>query len=158
MLKAYKTFLLSIILLPLQIFSASISGQLDNGFQYVIEEKQNVKEQVAIRLVVKVGSIYEEEEEKGIAHFVEHMLFKGTESFPNFQAIQELASLGAEFGRQVNATTKMDHTEFVIDLPLYQLINSGNTLSHVRIEEGDYKMKGSCLQRGALFLNLNYFD
>ncbi|MGK0183052.1 MAG: zinc protease [Halioglobus sp.] len=112
-----------IIVLPYTVmaFEASndlVSGHLDNGLTYFIHEDKTQKNNVSLRLIVKAGSVLEKENERGIAHFVEHMVFKGSENFAPGEVITTLESLGAAFGVEVNAYTSFEHTEYRIDLPL----------------------------------------
>lgn len=101
-----------------QIEAKVLKEKLENGFTYYIHEGQKDHHRVSLQLIVKIGSVLEEEEERGLAHFVEHMAFKGTQHFPKDQAPNLLASFGADFGNEVNAFTSFDNTRYVINLPL----------------------------------------
>ncbi|MBM3194046.1 MAG: hypothetical protein FJZ59_07440 [Chlamydiae bacterium] len=93
-------------------------GQLENGLTYYIQHNQFPKEKASLQLVVKVGSIYETEEERGIAHFLEHMLFRGSENFSDWEIVSYLESIGAKFGADTNAYTTFEHTTYLLQVPL----------------------------------------
>jgi|GEM_PF-6503884 len=93
-------------------------GKLENGFTYYILENSCPKETASLYLVVKVGSLHEEEDERGLAHFLEHMLFRGGKHFKDKEAIQYLESIGASFGPHVNAYTNYDETVYQLDIPI----------------------------------------
>ncbi len=97
---------------------STFSSNLPNGLSYYIHKHSTQPQHASLRLVVKVGSVHEEEGERGVAHFVEHMAFKGSKNFPSQEALDTLASMGAVFGIEVNAFTAFDRTLFVLDVPL----------------------------------------
>lgn len=93
-------------------------GRLDNGFRYAILPHPIPNDRVSLYLTVQVGSFYELEDERGYAHFVEHMLFNGTERYPGFSAMRALEQLGLSFGTHSNATTGYFETSyFISELP-----------------------------------------
>lgn len=92
-------------------------GKLDNGLTYYIKHNAKPKNKAELRLVVKAGSILEEEDQLGLAHFVEHMAFNGTKNFPKNQLIDYLQSLGVEFGADLNAHTSFDETVYKLSVP-----------------------------------------
>jgi zinc protease len=96
----------------------ALTGQLPNGLTYYVRHHGKPKEKVSLRLVVKVGSIYEEEEERGIAHFVEHMVFRGSEHLADGEAERYARSLGAWNGVDTNAYTTFESTVYEFDLPI----------------------------------------
>lgn len=115
------TVFITVVPFAVTAFEAStelVSGQMDNGLSYFIHENPTQKKNASLRLIVKAGSVLEKENERGIAHFVEHMVFKGSENFAPGEVITTLESLGAAFGVEVNAYTSFEHTEYRIDLPL----------------------------------------
>merc|ERR1719399_2042511 len=83
-------------------------GQLDNGLTYYVQHNPKPERRVVLRLAVRVGSLQEEEHERGLAHFVEHMGFKGTKSFEQGDLVKFLESIGASFGADLNAHTSME--------------------------------------------------
>jgi zinc protease len=92
-------------------------GVLDNGMQYIVLPNDKPAQQVSLQLVVKAGSLHEQEDQKGIAHLVEHMAFNGTEQYPGNSIIEHQESLGMVFGRDVNATTSFHTTTYFSHLP-----------------------------------------
>lgn len=102
-------------------------GTLDNGFRYVILPNEEPPERVSLRLLVKAGSLMETEEQRGLAHFVEHMAFRGTENFAPDEMVQYFQRLGMAFGPDTNAHTGFDQTVYYLDLPeaSSELLNDG---------------------------------
>ena len=92
-------------------------GTLDNGLRYAIRRNPLPAGQVAIRIRIDAGALHEEDHERGWAHFVEHMLFRGTESFPDRRGREIWAELGASFGSDSNARTTANETVYQLDLP-----------------------------------------
>lgn len=91
-------------------------GQLENGVTYYVCRNSTPKGKVELRLAVRAGSVMEEEYERGLAHFTEHMAFKGSLHFPGTGVIRELSSLGVEFGADLNAYTGFDRTVYIIPM------------------------------------------
>jgi zinc protease len=92
-------------------------GTLDNGLTYFVRQNAKPEKRADLRLIVKTGSIDEDEDQRGLAHFVEHMLFNGTESFAGNEIIVYLESIGARFGADLNATTDFDATIYMLHVP-----------------------------------------
>jgi len=92
-------------------------GTLSNGLVYYIRHNEEPRERAQLSLVVKAGSILEEEEERGLAHFVEHMAFNGTERFAKQEIVEYLESIGSNFGPDVNASTGFDRTNYFLEIP-----------------------------------------
>jgi len=92
-------------------------GRLDNGLTYYIRKNNRPENRVQLRLVVNAGSILEDEDQLGLAHFTEHMLFNGTESFEKNEIVDFLQSVGVEFGADLNAYTSFDETVYMLPLP-----------------------------------------
>ncbi len=91
--------------------------ELDNGFKIYVYKNVEPPQRVSMRLVVTRGSLNESEEEQGIAHFLEHMAFKGTENFPAGEMVEYFQRLGMAFGADTNAHTSFDETVYKIDMP-----------------------------------------
>ncbi|MDE6266322.1 MAG: insulinase family protein [Muribaculaceae bacterium] len=89
-------------------------GQLPNGLTYYIRHNENPKGQADFYIAQKVGSILEEENQRGLAHFLEHMCFNGTTNFPGNQLRDWLESIGVKFGYNLNAYTSVDETVYNI--------------------------------------------
>lgn len=90
-------------------------GKLDNGLTYYIRHNEEPKGQANFYIAQKVGSILEEEEQRGLAHFLEHMCFNGTQKFPGNGIIKYCESIGVKFGADLNAYTSIDETVYNID-------------------------------------------
>jgi zinc protease len=92
-------------------------GRLDNGFRYVLKKNQEPRDRVAISLNIQAGSLNETDEERGIAHFLEHMLFNGSTHFAPGELVDYFQSIGMSFGGDTNAHTSYDETVYDIILP-----------------------------------------
>lgn len=89
-------------------------GKLDNGLTYYIRHNEYPKNQVDFYIAQKVGSILEEDNQRGLAHFLEHMCFNGTKNFPGNSMIKWLESVGVKSGYNLNAYTSIDETVYRI--------------------------------------------
>ncbi len=92
-------------------------GRLDNGLTYLVRANRRPEQRAELRLVVNVGSILEEEDQRGLAHFVEHMAFNGTRDFERQELINYLESIGMRFGPELNASTGFDETIYYLTVP-----------------------------------------
>ncbi len=99
---------------PLPMDSAIRVGQLPNGMTYFIRQNAYPKGQADFFIAQKVGAILEEDNQRGLAHFLEHMAFNGTKNYPGHQLRDWLASKGVMFGRDLNAYTGFDETVYNI--------------------------------------------
>jgi len=95
-----------------------VEGELKNGLKYSIMKNAKPKHRAELRLLVKAGSIDEDDDQQGIAHFVEHMAFNGTEHFKANELITFLESLGVRFGSHLNASTSFERTLYKLTIPL----------------------------------------
>ena len=100
---------------PLPVDPKVRVGHLDNGLTYYIRHNEEPKNQAFFYIAQKVGSIQEEESQRGLAHFLEHMCFNGTTHFPDSSLIEYLGSIGVKFGAQLNAYTSVEETVYNID-------------------------------------------
>ena len=100
---------------PVPIDPAVRIGHLDNGLTYYIRHHEEPKGQANFYIAQKVGSILEEENQRGLAHFLEHMCFNGTQHFPGNGVIKYCESIGVKFGQNLNAYTSIDETVYNID-------------------------------------------
>ena len=128
-MKKYIKFLLSAIVAIAIVLPASAGkdgkqlpldptiriGKLKNGITYYIRQNKKPENIVNFYIAQKVGSIQEEEHQRGLAHFLEHMCFNGTEHFPGKSMINYLESIGVKFGADLNAYTSIDETVYNID-------------------------------------------
>lgn len=87
-------------------------GKLSNGLTYYIRHNESPKQRADFYIVQKVGSVLEEEHQRGLAHFLEHMAFNGTKNFPGNSLITELEKKGIRFGSNINAYTSYDETVY----------------------------------------------
>ncbi|UGQ17324.1 M16 family metallopeptidase [Borrelia sp. RT1S] len=95
-----------------------VSGQLENGFRYYVYANKTPEKAVYMGILFNVGSLHEEEHERGLAHYLEHMAFKGTEDYPGGEGILKvLKKFGMAFGADINAYTTFDKTYYSLDLP-----------------------------------------
>lgn len=95
-------------------------GHLDNGFTYYIRANKKPENRIQFRLVTNAGSVLEDDDQQGLAHFTEHMAFNGTTYFPSNTVISRLQEKGVEFGRDINAYTSFDETVFYVNMPADQ--------------------------------------
>lgn len=102
---------------PLPLDSAVHTGKLGNGFRYFIRHNSTPDKRVILYLVCKAGSILETEEQRGMAHFIEHMSFNGTTHFPKNELVDYLQKSGVRFGADLNAYTSFDETVYQLPLP-----------------------------------------
>ena len=94
-------------------------GVLDNGMTYFIRHNEKPKGQASFYIYHDVGAIQEEDDQQGLAHFLEHMAFNGSVNLPGKQMIEKLESIGVQFGYNLNAFTSWDCTEYMIkDCPV----------------------------------------
>ena len=97
-----------------------IEGEFENGFKYSIIKNGKPKNRAEFRLIVKVGSLEEDDDQKGVAHFVEHMAFNGSKHFKKNELIKYLESIGVKFGSHLNASTGYEKTLYKLTVPLKQ--------------------------------------
>lgn len=156
-------------------------GTLGNGLTYYIRHNEEPKERANFYIAQRVGSVQEEEEQRGLAHFLEHMCFNGTTHFPGNGIIQYCESIGVKFGYNLNAYTSADETVYNInDVPTTNTANidscllilsdwaDGLTLDPEEIDKErgviheEWRMRSSAMQRilernlPALFPNSRY--
>lgn len=102
---------------PMPVDPEVLVGALPNGLRFYVRPNGKPARQAELRLVVKAGSVLEDDDQRGLAHFVEHMQFEGTRHFPG-QGINEfLGSLGLSIGADANAATSFDETEYTLRVP-----------------------------------------
>ena len=101
--------------LPLD--TAITRGRLANGITYYIRTNHKPEKRAELRLVVNAGSILEDNDQQGLAHFVEHMAFNGTKNFPKQEIVDFLESVGVRFGADLNAYTSFDETVYMLQVP-----------------------------------------
>ena len=92
-------------------------GCLDNGLVYYIRKNSKPEKRAELRLVIKAGSVLEDEDQLGLAHFMEHMEFNGTKNFEKNEIVSYLQSIGVKFGADLNAYTSFDETVYILPIP-----------------------------------------
>ena len=93
-------------------------GKLDNGMTYYIRHNAVPAQKAELRLVFNAGSILETDEEQGLSHFLEHMSFTGTSSFPGTELVNKLEGIGVHLGRELNAATFFEETIYYLPIPV----------------------------------------
>lgn len=122
---ASKTFF--VFILSVTIFSSFAqeiplnpkvrTGVLENGLTYYIQNNPKPENKVELRLAIKAGSILENENQLGLAHFLEHMAFNGSDHFKKNELVDYLQSIGVRFGAHLNAYTSFDETVYMLNVP-----------------------------------------
>jgi zinc protease len=125
------TLLNFLLLLAIQLFPQPFSlrsyipfdstvnkGVLNNGLTYYVKSNSTPKNRAELMMVVSAGSIEEDDDQQGLAHFCEHMSFNGTKNFPKDALIKYFESIGMEFGPEINAYTSFDETVYMLKVPL----------------------------------------
>ena len=102
---------------PVPMDPAVKQGKLPNGLSYYIRANKKPEARAELRLVVHAGSIQEDDDQKGLAHFLEHMAFNGTKHFEKQELINYLQSIGMNFGADLNAYTSFDETVYMLRIP-----------------------------------------
>ncbi len=92
-------------------------GRLPNGLKYYVRVNTKPEKRAELRLAVNAGSVLEDESQRGLAHFVEHMAFNGTEHFKKQELVNYLESIGMRFGADLNAFTSFDETVYMLTVP-----------------------------------------
>ena len=90
-------------------------GKLDNGLTYYIRHNDKPAQRAEFYLATNVGAFQEADDQDGLAHFLEHMCFNGTKNFPGKSLLEYLQSIGAEFGRNINASTGFEQTQYMLN-------------------------------------------
>lgn len=102
---------------PLPIGPQVTVGTLANGLTYYIQKNSRPEKRLELRLVVKAGSVLEDEDQLGLAHFTEHMAFNGSTHFKKHELISYLQSIGLKFGADLNAYTSFNETVYILPIP-----------------------------------------
>lgn len=95
----------------------ALFGSMDNGFDYIIYPNAEPPGKFSVRLHIAAGSLMEAEDQRGLAHFLEHMVFNGSKNFTPAELIPRMQRLGIQFGAHANAYTSFDETVYMLDLP-----------------------------------------
>lgn len=108
------------------------TGKLANGFTYYIRHNEQPQKRVELYLINKVGSVLEDDDQQGLAHFMEHMNFNGTKHFPKNQLVDYLQKAGVRFGADLNAYTSFDETVYQLPIPTDDPAMFGNGIKIMR--------------------------
>ncbi len=99
-------------------FDAAVhTATLPNGLRYFVRQNSRPAKRVSLRLAVKAGSLYEADDQQGLAHLIEHMAFNGSTHFRPGELVSYFESIGARLGPHVNAYTGFDETVYMLDVP-----------------------------------------
>ena len=93
------------------------TGSLKNGLRYYIKANKKPEQRAELRIALNAGSVLEDEDQLGMAHFVEHMAFNGTQNFEKHELVDYLQSIGMRFGADINASTSFDQTIYTLTVP-----------------------------------------
>ena len=96
---------------------AITTGRYANGLRYYIRANGKPEQRAELRLAVNAGSVLEDDDQRGLAHFVEHMAFNGTKNFPKLDIVNFVQSIGMRFGSHLNAYTSFDETVYQLQVP-----------------------------------------
>jgi zinc protease len=111
---------------PLPFDTTVTTGTLSNGLKYYIKPNPKPEKKVELRLAINAGSILENNDQQGLAHFMEHMNFNGTEHYPKNELVDFLQSIGVQFGADLNAYTSFDETVYILPIPTDKPDNLSN--------------------------------
>ena len=100
---------------PLPNDPAVRTGKLENGMTYYIRHNDQPAQRAEFYLATDVGAFQEDDDQDGLAHFLEHMCFNGTKNFPGKSLLEWLQSIGSEFGRNINASTGFEQTQYMLN-------------------------------------------
>ena len=102
---------------PLPLDTAVRTGTLPNGLTFFIRRNAEPEKRALLRLAVKAGSVDEADDQRGLAHLLEHMAFNGSTHFKSGELVSYLESIGSRFGPDVNAYTSFDETVYMLEVP-----------------------------------------
>lgn len=102
---------------PLPLDKSVSMGRLENGLTYFVKENAKPEQRLELRLVVNAGSLQEDKDQQGLAHFLEHMAFNGTKNFEKQALVDYIESIGMQFGPDLNAGTSFDETVYMLQVP-----------------------------------------
>lgn len=103
---------------PLPVDSNVTIGELENGLRYYIRVNTRPENRAELRLAINAGSVLEDDDQQGLAHFAEHMAFNGTERFPKHEIVDYLETIGMRFGADLNAYTSFEETVYQLTVPM----------------------------------------
>ncbi|MDR2769147.1 MAG: insulinase family protein [Puniceicoccales bacterium] len=135
-------------------------GQLQNGLRYLLLNNPNPKDRISLRLVVNAGAFMEKDDEDGLAHFIEHMVFNGSTHFAPGTLIQYFQRIGMSFGNDTNAFTSWTHTVFQLELPNNDMdtLQQGLDVLYDQCSEGLFLPQEINRERGIILSELRARD
>src|SRR5215467_1022773 len=138
----------AMLLLPGAVFAQELphdsrnqTGKLQNGVTWIYREHNNPPGKMALMMHVRTGSLNETDSQKGLAHFIEHMSFNGSEHYPPGKLIPYFESIGMQFGADLNAYTSFDQTAYMLFTP----DTTSNQVDKALMVLSDYAFRGSLL-------------
>jgi len=141
---------------PVPLTNEVRQGRLPNGLTYFIRQNARPQGRAELRLIVNAGSILEDDDQLGAAHFIEHMSFNGTKRFPKNELVSYLQSLGIRLGGDLNANTGYDETIYILPIPAgnRQVLETG--LAVLREWAGNALLNGADIdtERGVVLAEL----
>ncbi len=105
---------------PLPVSPNVVVGKLPNGLTYYLQKNGRPEKKLELRLVLKAGSILEDDDQQGMAHLLEHMAFNGSTHFKKQELVSYLESIGVQFGADLNAYTSFDETVYILPIPTHK--------------------------------------
>src|SRR6185503_10000142 len=117
---------------PTPITSEVRTGTLANGLTYYVLKHQKPEKRAALWLAVNAGSVLEDDDQRGLAHFVEHMAFNGTKRFPKSAIVDYIEKVGMDFGADLNAGTGFDETIYNLTVPTDDKVILGKGMDILR--------------------------
>jgi len=122
-------------------------GQLPNGMRYAIQRNATPAGEASVRLRIDAGSLMEKENQLGLAHFMEHMIFNGTKNVPEGEFVKRLERVGLAFGPDTNAYTSFDETVYILELPETNAETVDTALLLLREAAGEALMAADAIDR-----------
>lgn len=152
----------------LKLNNEIIYGKLDNGFTYYIKRNLKPKNKASIHLILKAGSLMEDDNQLGLAHLIEHMVFNGTKSYPKNEMDKYLNSIGLQIGSDYNASTGFETTTYKIELPTenYSYLEKGihilsEMVGHANLTDASFEKERKIVEeewRSGLGKNQRLYD
>ena len=129
-----------------------ILGELPNGMRYLILPNRTPPRQVAMRMLIDAGSMQERPGEEGVAHFLEHLAFRGTTKYPDGKVQEVLEGIGLQMAADVNASTGPDTTTFILDMPRnnYESLQTGLDVMRQLVSDMTLEPKFIDMERGVI--------
>ena len=121
-------------------------GVLPNGMRYQIRKNATPPHNASLRLRIDVGSMYEREDQRGLAHFIEHMVLNGTKNVPEGEFVRRLERAGLKFGPDTNASTDFEQTIYMLELPETDAATTDTALFLLREVAGEASFTASAIE------------